>query len=137
MPDHNGRVRRTLASLPWCRFRLGLVTLTAASFVASRMLRRVEVEGSSMAPSLTAGDRLLLRRRLGGTLELGDIVGFRDPRPGGSQLMVKRVAHIDGDLVTVLGDNASLSTDSRTFGPVDRRQIPWVMVRRYARVATR
>ncbi len=51
--------------------------------------------------------------------------------------MVKRVAHIDGDLVTVLGDNASLSTDSRTFGPVDRRQIPWVMVRRYARVATR
>ena len=47
--------------------------------------------------------------------------------------MIKRIAAIDGERVTVLGDNRLASTDSRTFGSVERRMIPWVLVRRYAR----
>ena len=87
-----------------------------------------------MAPTLLPGDRVLLRRRRpGSALSLGSVVGFVDPRPCGEVLMLKRITAIDGERVTVLGDNRWASTDSRTFGPVERRMIPWVLVRRYAR----
>ena len=83
---------------------------------------------------LLPGDRVLLRRRRpGSALPVGSVVGFVDPRPGGEVLMIKRIAAIDGERVTVLGDNRLASTDSRTFGSVERRMIPWVLVRRYAR----
>ena len=90
-----------------------------------------------MLPTLQSGDRLLLRRRRRfGHLAPGTVVAFADPRPGQHQLMVKRVTQIDGTAVTVLGDNPAASTDSRTFGPIDRASIPWVVVRRYRRAET-
>ena len=87
-----------------------------------------------MAPGLLPGDRLLMRRCGPRTaLNVGAIVGFEDPRPHRGQLMIKRVASIDGDQVFVLGDNAQASSDSRIFGPVKRSDIQWIVVRRYAR----
>jgi nickel-type superoxide dismutase maturation protease len=110
---------------------LGLGALGAAGLLG---LARVEVEGESMQPTLAPGDRLLLRRRRpGGHLAPGTIVALPDPRSGESRLMLKRVAAVAGDLVTLLGDNPAASTDSRTFGEVDRRRIPWVVLRRYRR----
>jgi nickel-type superoxide dismutase maturation protease len=84
-----------------------------------------------MLPALLPGDRLLLipvRR-----IRAGDVVALPDPRQP-DRLLVKRAAAIDKDTgtVTVLGDNATASTDSRTFGPVDRRRLLGPAVYRYA-----
>jgi signal peptidase I len=45
--------------------------------------------------------------------------------------MVKRVALVDGDTVTLLGDNPDRSTDSRAFGPVNRERVRGRAVYRY------
>jgi nickel-type superoxide dismutase maturation protease len=84
-----------------------------------------------MLPALLPGDRLLLipvRR-----IRPGDVVALPDPRQP-DQLLVKRLAAVDKDAgtVTVLGDNATASTDSRTFGPVDGRRLLGRAVYRYA-----
>lgn len=73
---------------------------------------RVEVRGLSMVPTLAPGDWLLVRRKVA-------------PRPGAvvvvrqaGRLAVKRVVRVDGQGVWVEGDNAAVSDDSRTYGPV-------------------
>lgn len=68
-----------------------------------------------MRPALEPGDRLLVVR--GRRPRPGDVVAVVEPREGG-RLVVKRVAEVDGSGVTVLGDNAGASTDSRHYGPV-------------------
>ena len=103
---------------------------------------RVVVEGDSMAPALRAGDRLLILRAL--RLHRGDVVAVRDPRLP-SRVLVKRVAAVPGEAVTVagavlragrgyvvLGDNLPASTDSRTFGAVPRRLVLGRLVWRYS-----
>src|SRR4051812_21913803 len=82
-------------------------------------LRRVAVHGDSMRPLLEPGDRLLVAWLPWRAPRPGDVVAVVDPR-GGDRVLVKRVAAVDASGVTVLGDNAEASTDSRTFGPVDR-----------------
>ena len=81
-----------------------------------------------MLPTLQPGDRLLVAGILRG--RPGDVVAVVDPRDGG-RTMVKRVTAVDGDGVTVLGDNPPASTDSRTFGPVPRRLLLGRVVYRY------
>ncbi len=81
-----------------------------------------------MEPVLMSGDRLLVLRRR--RPRVGDIVAVADPRPGG-RLLVKRVVALQGDEVLVEGDNRSSSTDSRHFGPVDRRAVLGRAVYRY------
>ena len=78
-----------------------------------------------MRPSLEPGDRLLVLRL---PPRVGDVVALRHD----GRTMVKRVAAVQGDAVTVLGDNAASSTDSRTFGPVGRDAILGRAVYRYA-----
>ena len=78
---------------------------------------RVRVTGDSMLPTLEPGDRLLCLPAW--RLRTGDLVAVRDPRDGG-RLMVKRVTGVERAAVTVAGDNAAASTDSRAFGPVPR-----------------
>jgi nickel-type superoxide dismutase maturation protease len=91
-------------------------------------LRRVAVHGDSMRPALEPGDRLLvvgfLRPRP------GDIVAVVDPREG-RRVMVKRVSAVDAAGLTVLGDDPTASTDSRTFGPVPRHLVLGRAVYRY------
>ena len=80
-----------------------------------------------MEPALVAGDRILAVRWR--RPRPGDVVVVEDPRDG--RLVVKRVASTDGRAVTIAGDNPGHSTDSRTFGPVDRRAVRGVVVYRY------
>jgi nickel-type superoxide dismutase maturation protease len=93
------------------------------------VLRRVIVDGASMAPGIVAGDRLLIARL---RPRVGDVVAVRDPRQR-ERIIVKRVQALDaGGPLRVIGDNASESTDSRTFGPVPRDLYLGRAVYRYA-----
>ncbi|HXQ44947.1 MAG TPA: nickel-type superoxide dismutase maturation protease [Acidimicrobiales bacterium] len=110
--------------------RRGVYMFAAAAVAASWVRpRRVAVEGSSMEPVLTGGDRLFVMR--GRSPRVGDIVAVRDPRDA-RRLLVKRVVSVRGAEVVLEGDNARASTDSRDFGPVDRRAVVGRAVYRYA-----
>ncbi|HUY64132.1 MAG TPA: nickel-type superoxide dismutase maturation protease [Acidimicrobiales bacterium] len=92
-------------------------------------VRRVVVEGDSMLPTLAPGDRLLVRRTR--RIKVGDLVAVPDPRLR-SRLLVKRVEALDGRWLTVAGDNERESSDSRHFGPLPRRSVRGMVLRRYA-----
>lgn len=121
---------------PWA----AAVAAAVAAVAAARPVRRVEVAGRSMAPTLLPGDRLLVvrplptaRRERGPRLSPGDLVAVRDPRLH-SRLLVKRLTAVDHGAGTawVLGDAPAASTDSRSFGAVPLRSIVGRAVYRYA-----
>jgi signal peptidase I len=118
-----GRLARPNAVWPW-------IVLALVAVACSWAVDRVVVVGTSMAPTYRPGDRLLLVRRLR-RLRVGDLVAFDDPRGSGRRL-VKRVQVVRGDLVNVVGDNVTSSTDSRDFGPVPASVIRHLVIRRYA-----
>jgi nickel-type superoxide dismutase maturation protease len=123
------------------RARLGFSALLAATVALITLgllatVRRVAVEGGSMAPALLPGDRLIVTRWsmvLGRPLDVGDIVAVRDPRLP-ERVLIKRVTSIDPTLGTfeVMGDARNASADSRQFGPVHRSGILGKAVYRYA-----
>ena len=81
---------------------------------------RFEVEGESMSPGVTPGERVVVSRVAYwfSRPKAGDLVVLRDPRRR-ARLLLKRIdrpAEEGGWLV--LGDNPDASTDSRAFGPV-------------------
>ena len=96
--------------------------------------RRVIVRGPSMMPTLLPADLLLFDRLayLRDRPATGDIVLVRHPVQAKLRL-VKRLAGVPGDAAGdrtllrgeywVLGDNQAMSTDSREFGPVRRRDL--------------
>ncbi|MFN2590050.1 MAG: nickel-type superoxide dismutase maturation protease [Actinomycetota bacterium] len=99
---------------------------------------RVAVEGRSMAPELAPGDYLVAVRPI--RPRRGHLVVVEHPERPGFE-MVKRLAGVPGDVVGgrrlgrdelwVIGDAASASTDSRSFGPVGRGAIRGVVRLRY------
>ena len=95
------------------------------SHARHRPVRLVAVEGTSMLPTLRPGDRLVV---VALPPRVGDVVALHHD----GRVMVKRVAAIDGSRVTVHGDNAAASTDSRTFGAVSLRSVLGRAVYRYA-----
>lgn len=106
----------------------GRVTALAHRF-AKLPFGRYVVEGPSMEPAYRAGDRVLVNRLayLRSGPRPGDVVVLHDPERIGHYLL-KRIARApDGTPgpahYHVLGDNAAWSRDSRSFGPVERRQI--------------
>ncbi len=94
--------------------------------VARRRLDVVEVRGRSMAPTLLAGDRLLVARL---PPRPGDVVLAADPRDPGREL-IKRVASVERGLV-LRGDNPAASTDARTFGALPANAVQWRVIGRY------
>jgi nickel-type superoxide dismutase maturation protease len=96
-------------------------------------VRRLEVTGDSMAPTLRPGDRVLLVWGLGPlrpAIRVGDLVALADPRLP-ARTMIKRVAGLEGTRLVVRGDNDAASTDSRHFGPVDPAAVRGRVVYRY------
>jgi nickel-type superoxide dismutase maturation protease len=74
------------------------------------------VRGPSMSPTVSSGDRLLVRRVRGAAVRAGDVVLARFPaRP--ELLVVKRVHHAVEGGHWVQGDNDFVTDDSRAFGP--------------------
>lgn len=93
-----------------------------------RPIRRVEVQGDSMRPTLEPGDRLLVVPAR--PVRVGDVVAVGDPREA-ARTMLKRVAARGPAGVTVLGDNAAASTDSRSLGPLPAAALRGRAVYRY------
>jgi len=61
----------------------------------------------------------------------GDVVLVRDPRER-ERLLLKRVAAVSADGVSVVGDHAEHSTDSRQFGAIPRSDVIGRAAFRYA-----
>jgi len=94
-------------------------------------VKRVEVAGESMRPTLEPGDRLVILRPLRRPRPApGAMVAVSDPRDR-RRTVVKSVVRADRHSVTVAGDNASASTDSRHFGPVAITEVKGLVVYRY------
>ena len=110
-------MRRALAAA------LGLL----GAALAARHVDVVEVRGRSMAPTLRAGDHLLVVRL---PPRAGDIVLAADPRAPRREL-IKRVAAIESGRVMLRGDNPTASTDGRTFGSLPPSAVRWRAVARY------
>ncbi len=110
------------------RHYLVVLGAVAGGLRVGRPLTRVEVEGESMLPALAPGDRLLVVR--GRRARPGDVVAVADPRTP-TRTLLKRVAARGPEGVTVLGDNAAASTDSRVLGPVAPAAIRGRAVYRY------
>lgn len=115
------------------RFARGLIRPLIACMAAWLLVRRVvdvvEVRGRSMHPTLRPGDRLLAVRATRPP-RVGEVVLALDPRDAGREL-VKRVAAIGPDGVTLHGDNPTLSSDARTFGALPADAVRWRIAFRY------
>ena len=88
-------------------------------------VRRVTVEGSSMAPTYLPGERLTALRRWR-RVRKGDVVVVRDPRNPSRWLLKRCVARV-GSLLDLRGYNATASTDSRDFGLVRARDVAYIV----------
>jgi nickel-type superoxide dismutase maturation protease len=117
---------------------LALGAGVAAVAFARRWLDVVEVQGSSMAPTLLPGEWLIVEgrsysRRLP---RVGEIVLAADPRDPSREL-IKRVAAVDAESgsVDLRGDAPEASTDSRTFGAIPVAAVGWRVMARYWPVA--
>lgn len=106
----------------------------AAAAAARRWLDVVEVQGSSMAPTLLPGEWLVVERRTYAARQprVGEIVLAADPRDADREL-IKRVAAVDLEAGTLelLGDAPEASTDSRSFGTIPIAAVRWRVVARY------
>ena len=76
------------------------------------------VSGISMSPALTQGE-IIVGWRWWRYLQPGRIVVFTHD----GKEKVKRISAVDGDFITVVGDNSAHSTDSRQFGPIVRSEV--------------
>lgn len=82
---------------------------------------RFKVHGNSMLPTLKPGHDVLVFNwaYIFSKPKKGDIVVIRV----NGREMVKRIQKVQGYEYFVEGDNEEESTDSRSFGPVDRSEI--------------
>lgn len=112
----------------------------------------VTVEGTSMSPTYTPGDRLLVRRIPFDAVRRGEVVVLNPPGatvPGDPEYWVKRAAALPGDPVpdgvqaadgvvpagrlAVLGDNRGGSADSRNLGLLKAESVVGVVIRPMSR----
>lgn len=87
-----------------------------------------------MLPAYAPGDRVVVSTWSYSLNQpdIGDVVVLRDPEQL-ERWLVKRVAAAPdaAGCLTVLGDNAGASRDSRAFGPVDPAQVAGKVIFRY------
>jgi nickel-type superoxide dismutase maturation protease len=87
------------------------------------MFRLLKVRGTSLYPDFKDGDYVLVAKSPfpARQIRVGDVIVFQQP---GYPRLIKRVTQVQngGRAFEVRGTQIE-STDSRNFGPVDRRQI--------------
>ena len=85
-----------------------LLIAVALAFAVRATLRFYTIPSSSMAPTLQAGDHIVVTPYRGRNPERGDVIVFRSPIPGHG-LVVKRVIALPGDLVESDGGQVRIS----------------------------
>ncbi|MEV8374240.1 signal peptidase I [Kribbella sp. NPDC056861] len=126
--------------------------LAASVLLLRRRFISVQVVGTSMEPTLSAGDRILVRRSGLERVRRGQIVVIANPSPvaGDPSWLVKRVVALPGDEIprdgvpalrevqedvvpagrlVLLGDNQAASYDSRVAGYFEAATLLGVAVR--------
>jgi nickel-type superoxide dismutase maturation protease len=96
------------------------------AWILDFFVRRVSVDGDSMAPTYRSGDRVTSLRRWR-HVRPGDVVVLRDPRDKTRWLLKRCVARV-GEQLDLRGDNAEASTDSRDFGLVTQGTISYIVL---------
>lgn len=127
-------------------FGVSLLLILAFVIFFQQNFKAVVVSGPSMLPTLKNGERLWASKAywLIGAIRKNDIVVVKDDGPTG--YIIKRVVYLPGDEVEwrlapktvrladgpfivppervyILGDNRSVSEDSRAFGPIEMSRI--------------
>lgn len=74
-----------------------------------------------MEPQYSEGSLLFVSKFLRRFVRRKSVVVAADPRSGRN--ILKRVEQIKGGKIYLSGDNSSMSTDSREFGPVEKKSI--------------
>ncbi len=119
--------------------------------VLRRRLLLVTIEGDSMEPTYTAGNRVFVRRTTLAGVRRGAVVVLTAPAETlatDPPLLVKRAVAVPGDPVpsgipvpertvpagrlVVLGDNAGRSADSRVVGFIPATEVVGVVLRQQA-----
>ncbi|MCW5941129.1 MAG: signal peptidase I [Fimbriimonadaceae bacterium] len=122
-------------------FTLVLVLMLGVAVFFQSKFRQVIVSGSSMEPTFHSGQKVWISNAYGlfGGIKRKDVVVLAGERAG--EFLIKRVYWTEGEVVEpdarsrdigflseyrvppgkvwVMGDNRSVSEDSRAFGPVD------------------
>lgn len=109
------------------RIPVTTVALTIAAFALalSAGVDLYAVEGDSMAPTLAAG-QIVVVNRLSYLLrepQMGDVVVARHPHHRDTYIVKRVVSHADSQESFLRGDNPRDSIDSRHFGSVADRGI--------------
>ncbi|MCC6388091.1 MAG: nickel-type superoxide dismutase maturation protease [Dehalococcoidia bacterium] len=106
-------------------------TVAAGALIARRYTRYC-VRGVSMEPAFRDGDFVVVDRAAyrRAAPKAGQVVIATDPREP-ARTVVKRAAEVTDTDVTLRGDNAAHSTDSRTYGPIPRDAVIGRVVFRY------
>lgn len=86
-------------------------------------LRKLIIKGNSMSPTIKANDIVFASPLpyLFIKPKVSDIIFCLNPV--GKTKIVKRITRIDKENYFITGDNLKESTDSRTFGPISKRDI--------------
>lgn len=125
---------RVVRNLPR-KSRAGVAVLATAYLAALGVNRSlVAVQGHSMLPTLWPDDKVLTVPSFARPRP-GQVVVVRDPADPG-HLVVKRVHAVDGTGVDVRGDHPSVSTDSRTWGPLPPSAVRRRVLRRWPDLRT-
>ena len=86
---------------------------------------RFIVEGNSMAPVFLHGERLLVNKLnyLMRSPRAGEVVILRHPQER-NRMLLKRIAQVhDKETLSVISEDLENGTDSRSFGPVKKKDI--------------
>lgn len=89
---------------------LGLVLFLGGFVLGAVLYQPYAVPTDSMAPTVSAGDRVLALRIDGDEVRRGDVVVFRDELWGNAP-MVKRVVGVGGDTVACCADGGTLTVN--------------------------
>lgn len=103
-------------------FIVVLILIILAIAVRYYVFPNLDIVGNSMYPTLLDGEKKHSRRFFNkfDTPKIGRIYVYRDPT---GKLVIKRLKMIKDDLCYFVGDNHSMSYDSRYYGFINRKHI--------------